>query len=173
MLMIKFARIGKKKQPTYRIVILEKSKDPYGKSLEILGNYNPRDKKCALKEDRIKYWISKGAQATDTVHNLLVSQGIIDAKKIKSYKISQKRKKKIEEKNKNKKGKLDNLKVSEEKPEKPVESEKEKSAEEVKAPETKSEEPKTEEQKTEEVKEEEIKPATEKSAEPEKVSEEK
>jgi len=161
MLMIKFSRVGKKKQPTYRIIISEKSKDPYGKSLEILGNYNPRDKKAALKEDRIKYWISKGAQATDSVHNLLVSKGIIDAKKIKGYKISQKRKKKIEEKKKDKKNKLADVKVSgantdEAESAKPAEAEK---TPDEKPADVKPAEKKAEEQKTEEVKLPEAKPA--------------
>ena len=98
MLQIKLSRIGKKKKPTYRIIILEKSKDPYGKSLEILGSYNPHTKETVLKEDRIKYWISKGAGATDTVHNLLVLKGVIKGEKIKGYKISKKRKEKIAKK---------------------------------------------------------------------------
>lgn len=98
MLQIKLSRIGAKKKPTYRIIILEKSKDPYGKSLEILGHYNPHTKEIVLKEDRIKHWLSKGAGATDTVHNLLVSKGLLEGKKIKGYKLSKKRKKKIEEK---------------------------------------------------------------------------
>ncbi|MFH0854640.1 MAG: 30S ribosomal protein S16 [bacterium] len=102
MLQIKLSRIGKKKMPTYRLVILEKSKDPYGNALEILGSYNPRSKEIILKDDRIKYWISKGAGATDTVHNLLIAKGVIEGKKIKGYKLSRNRKKKLEEKNRTK-----------------------------------------------------------------------
>ncbi|OGF20364.1 30S ribosomal protein S16 [Candidatus Falkowbacteria bacterium RBG_13_39_14] len=98
MLQIKLSRIGKKKKPTYRIIILEKSKDPYGKSLEILGSYNPHTKELILKEDRIKYWLSKGAGASDTMHNLLISKGLLLGKKIKGYKLSRKRKKELEEK---------------------------------------------------------------------------
>ncbi|MFH1029866.1 MAG: 30S ribosomal protein S16 [bacterium] len=96
MLQIKLSRIGKKKMPTYRIIILEKSKDPYGKSLEILGHYNPRSKEISLKEDRIQYWLSKGAGATDTMHNLLVAKGVIKGEKIKSYSLTKRRKEKIE-----------------------------------------------------------------------------
>ncbi|MFH1192459.1 MAG: 30S ribosomal protein S16 [bacterium] len=87
MLQIKLSRIGKKKMPTYRLVILEKGRDPYGNTLEILGNYNPRAKKGEFKIDRIKYWLSKGAQTTDTVTNLFIANKIIEGKTKKSYKI--------------------------------------------------------------------------------------
>jgi small subunit ribosomal protein S16 len=60
MLTIRFSRVGKKSFPTYRLIISEKARDPYGKSLEILGSYNPHTKDLVAKADRIKYWISKG-----------------------------------------------------------------------------------------------------------------
>ncbi|MDF1549736.1 MAG: 30S ribosomal protein S16 [Bacteroidales bacterium] len=72
MLAIKLSRFGKKKQPTYRIVVLEKNKDPWGDYLENLGHYNPRSKEITLNAERIKYWISQGAQPSDTIHNILV-----------------------------------------------------------------------------------------------------
>ncbi|MBU0649244.1 30S ribosomal protein S16, partial [Patescibacteria group bacterium] len=77
MLHIRLTRVGKKKQPTYRVIITEKHRDPWGKVLEILGHYNPRskDKAAVLKADRIKYWIEHGAQASSTVHNLLLREG--------------------------------------------------------------------------------------------------
>jgi len=102
MLTIKLSRTGRKKQPYYRLVVLEKHKDPWGDNLEFLGNYNPRTKEVDLKTERIKYWLSVGAETSDTVHNLLIKQGIIEDKKTKSVKISLKRKKKIEAKNKEK-----------------------------------------------------------------------
>jgi len=73
--------MGKKKQPTYRIVVSEKTKDPWGDNLEILGNYNPRSKVTEVKKDRILYWISKGAKPSPTVHNLLIDQNVIEAEK--------------------------------------------------------------------------------------------
>ncbi len=85
MLQIKLSRIGKKKMPTYRLVILEKGRDPYGNTLEILGNYNPRLKTKAFKTERVKYWISKGAQPSPTVHNMLVSENIISGAKVKAW----------------------------------------------------------------------------------------
>lgn len=95
MLIIRLARIGKKKQPTYRLAINEKTKDAFGDFLEILGDYNPRTKQSNLKIDRIKYWLSQGAQTSPTVHNLLVANKIIGAEKVKAWK--PKKKKETEE----------------------------------------------------------------------------
>lgn len=83
MLKIKLSRVGKRKQPVFRLLIVEKQKDPWGTFIENVGEYNPRStpKKILLKEDRIKYWMSVGAKPTDTVHNLLVSAGMIKDKK--------------------------------------------------------------------------------------------
>ncbi len=83
MLAIKFSRKGKKNQPFFRLVVLEKSKDPWGDFLEDLGFYNPLTKKVSLKEERIKYWLSQGAQPSGSVHNLLVNQGVLKGKKVK------------------------------------------------------------------------------------------
>ena len=93
MLTIRLSRRGKKKQPNYRILISEKSKDPWGNFLEDLGFYNPRSKEIKLKEERIKYWLSKGAQTSATIHNLLVSQGIIKGPKVKISKMKKEEKK--------------------------------------------------------------------------------
>ncbi|MDO8582065.1 MAG: 30S ribosomal protein S16 [bacterium] len=86
MLTIRLSRTGKTKQATYRFVISEKTKDPWGDSLEILGNFNPRTNPATvnLKKERIAYWISKGAQTSDTVHNLLVDHGVIKGEKVKT-----------------------------------------------------------------------------------------
>jgi len=83
MIVIRLTRIGKKKQPAYRVVVQDKRRDPWGASIEIVGNYNPRTKPKTIvfKEDRIKHWLEQGAQPSDTVHNLLV-----DAKLIKGAK---------------------------------------------------------------------------------------
>lgn len=82
--MIRLSRVGKKGYPTYRLIISEKQRDPYGKALEILGAYNPHTKNLEAKADRIKHWISMGAQMSDTVNNLLVTKKVIDGKKTKS-----------------------------------------------------------------------------------------
>ena len=81
MLTIRLSRIGKKKKPMYRLIISEKSRDPYGRALEILGSYNPFSKELATKADRIKYWLGEGAQMSPTVSNLLIEKKIIEGKK--------------------------------------------------------------------------------------------
>jgi len=86
MLSIRFSRKGKKKSPLYSLIVLEKSKDPWGDYIEKLGVFNPHTKAVDLKADRINYWIGIGAQPTATVHNLLVSQGIIKADKVRAGK---------------------------------------------------------------------------------------
>jgi len=96
MLSIRFTRIGRKKLPIYRIVVMDKRRDPWGKYLEKLGFYNPRTKETKLETERINYWLGVGAQASETVHNLLVKGGIIqDDKKKKSVKITKRRSEKI------------------------------------------------------------------------------
>ena len=87
MLAIRLQRIGKTKRPTYRVVVSDKQKDLYGTQLEIVGHYNPiaQPKVVELKADRIKHWLSVGAQPSATVHNLLVSQKIVDKKKVKAW----------------------------------------------------------------------------------------
>lgn len=94
--MIRFARIGRKKQPLYKIVVSEKTKDMYGDYLELLGTYNPRTKKSELNLDRIKYWLGQGAKASAVVHNLLIVEKVVtDSQKAKSVNISKKRKEKM------------------------------------------------------------------------------
>jgi len=85
MLSIRLSRTGKKNQPSYRLIVSEKTKDPWGNYLELLGHYNPRieAKIVDLKEDRLKYWIGKGAQLSATVNNLLVTAGVINVPKMK------------------------------------------------------------------------------------------
>jgi len=81
MLTIRFSRVGKKNKAQYKLVLQEKTAAPTGRHVEILGSHDPHLKQTVLKEDRIKYWLEKGAQASDTVYNLLVSKGIISDKK--------------------------------------------------------------------------------------------
>lgn len=79
--MIRLSRIGRKKHPHYRLVIAEKARDTYGRTLEILGHYHPlqvdEKDKLILNSERITHWISKGAQCSNTVHNLLITAGIV------------------------------------------------------------------------------------------------
>jgi small subunit ribosomal protein S16 len=72
-LMIRLSRRGARKQPHYRIVVIEKDRARDGRSVEVVGTYNPRTNPASveLKRDRIAYWTSKGAQLSDRVKKLV------------------------------------------------------------------------------------------------------
>lgn len=78
MLAIRLARIGKKKQPYYRIVVLDKRKPRNGRTVEVVGTYEPLKKPAAIQMDaeRVKYWLACGAQPSDTVRSFLTAQKI-------------------------------------------------------------------------------------------------
>src|ERR1700761_2233657 len=71
--MIRLARVGARKQPHYRVVVIEKDRARNGRSIEVVGTYNPRTEPASveLKRERIEYWTSKGAQLSETVGKLL------------------------------------------------------------------------------------------------------
>ncbi|HET8668610.1 MAG TPA: 30S ribosomal protein S16 [Terriglobales bacterium] len=71
--MIRLSRRGAKKQPHYRVIVIEKDRARDGRSVEVVGTYNPRTNPASieLKRDRIDYWRSKGAQLSETVARLL------------------------------------------------------------------------------------------------------
>ena len=72
MLMIRLSRRGARKQPVYRIVVIEKDRARDGRSIEVVGLYNPRTNPATvdLKNDRIEYWLAKGAQFSPTLARL-------------------------------------------------------------------------------------------------------
>lgn len=90
-------RMGRKRQPSFRLIIQDKTRSPQSKHVEIVGFYNPRTKEKGFKEDRITYWLSKGAEPTDTVNNLLVSAGLIQGEKRRTVTLSGARQAKIAE----------------------------------------------------------------------------
>jgi small subunit ribosomal protein S16 len=73
MLAIRLARVGAKKQAAYRVVVMEKSRPRNSRSVEIVGHYNPRRNptELLLHQERIQYWLSKGAQPSDRVRLLI------------------------------------------------------------------------------------------------------
>ena len=83
MLNIRLQRRGRTNDPSFRVIVVD-SKEPAktGKYAELVGSYDARTDRIELKADRIKHWIAHGAQPSDTVHNMLLSQGIIEGKKI-------------------------------------------------------------------------------------------
>lgn len=102
MLTIRLQRIGKKKKPSYRIIVSEKKRDPQAPHLEMLGIYDPvqKNKVLNVNKERVQYWIEKGATLSNTINNLFVKEGIIEGKKKKSVAISKTRQAKLEEKKK-------------------------------------------------------------------------
>ncbi len=75
--------MGRKHQPAFRLVLTEsQNSTKSGRFKEVLGSYDPRKLNEVLKTDRIKHWLSTGATATATVHNLLVKKGVVRGKKI-------------------------------------------------------------------------------------------
>ena len=83
MLKIRLQRFGKKKQPTFRVVLTEsKNSTKSGKVLEVFGFYNPQTKERSLKTDRIQHWLSHGVQLSGTINNFLIREGIMKGKKV-------------------------------------------------------------------------------------------
>ena len=84
MLKIRLQRVGRKHQPNFRVLLTDsKNSAKSGKFLEILGIYDPiRKDATTLKTERIKYWISVGAQPSGTINNLLISKKLTSGKKV-------------------------------------------------------------------------------------------
>jgi small subunit ribosomal protein S16 len=99
MLVIRFFRVGKKNQPSFKIIVTDKKNPPRGgKFVEEVGFWNPLTKEKALKGERIKYWLSVGAQPSESVYNLLISEKIIEGKKIPVHKKKKEKEEKAEKK---------------------------------------------------------------------------
>ena len=80
--MLKLQRVGRKNDPAFRVVVTEKRSKPKSGELEILGSFHPKTKASAFKKERILYWLSKGVKTSPSVHNLLVSNKVIEGKKV-------------------------------------------------------------------------------------------
>lgn len=82
MLMMRLQRVGRKNDPTYRLVVTDKRTGPKSnKHVAILGSYNPKMNHVQIDAEAVKGWLSKGVQPSDTVHNILVGQKVIEAPK--------------------------------------------------------------------------------------------
>ena len=176
MLKIRLQRVGKKNAPSYRVVLAENTAPPQGKFQEILGFYNPRKKEKSFKKERIEHWLSKGAQLSPTVHNLLVDEKILTETKLKAWRPKRKKEKPGEESKESppaktaedkelKEEKIEEKEVKEPEPEKKVEEKEVKEPEPEKKVEEKKEkkvEKKPEEKPKEEPKKEKVKEKKEK-----------
>ncbi len=93
MLVIRLFRVGKKNQPSFKVVVTDKRNPPRGgRFLEEVGFYNPLTKEKILKKERIQYWMSQGVKPSPTVFNFLIKEGILEGKKIPVHKKSKKEK---------------------------------------------------------------------------------
>ena len=83
MLKIRLQRVGRKNVRTFRVVLTDsKNSTKSGRVHEILGTYDLENDKKEISADRVKYWISKGAKTSDTIHNFLIEKKIIAGKKV-------------------------------------------------------------------------------------------
>lgn len=84
MLSIRLQRVGRRNEPTFRIVLTDSKNGPKsGKFQEVLGSYDSRrSEKSEMDADKIKYWMSKGAKLSGTMHNLLITKKVIQGKKV-------------------------------------------------------------------------------------------
>ena len=81
--MMRLQRVGRKNDPAYRIVVTDKRTGVKSdKHVDRIGSYNPKLSTIILDKDKAKEWLANGVQPSVTMHNILVSQGVIDAKKI-------------------------------------------------------------------------------------------
>ncbi len=79
MVKIRLTRLGKRNTPFFRLVVTPLREKRDSKAIEIVGHYSPINKEIVLKEDRINYWLSVGAQPSDAVRNMLIKKGIVKA----------------------------------------------------------------------------------------------
>jgi len=93
MLTIRFFRVGKKNQPSFKIVVTDKRNAPRaGRFVEEVGFWNPITKEKILKPERIKYWLSVGAKPSASIFNLLIKEKITEGKKIPKHNVPKKSK---------------------------------------------------------------------------------
>lgn len=103
MLKVRLQRTGKRGQAYFRVVVVEHTKKPRGEFLELLGSYDPHKKELKVNMERVNHWVSKGAQVSPTVNNLLVNYKYWDKPKVTSWKPKHSSRAQAERKNKEQK----------------------------------------------------------------------
>ena len=82
MLMMRLNRVGRKNNPSYRLVVVDKRASvKSNKTVDLLGSYDPKLGRITINAEKAKHWLSVGVQPSDTVYNMLVSQKIVEGKK--------------------------------------------------------------------------------------------
>lgn len=98
MLVIRFFRVGKKNQPSFKIVVCDKRNPPRsGRFVDEVGFWNPLKKEKKLKIEKIKHWISMGAKPSPSVYNLLISEKVLEGKKVRVHSVKKREEKKEKE----------------------------------------------------------------------------
>ncbi len=83
MLKLRLQRIGRRNEPSYRIVATDVRNGPKSNNfIEIIGSYQPKAGTKTINKDRALHWISMGAQTSETVHNMFVKEGVIEGKTV-------------------------------------------------------------------------------------------
>ncbi|MBX2866990.1 30S ribosomal protein S16 [Candidatus Kaiserbacteria bacterium] len=83
MLKMRLQRTGRKNDASFRVVVTDSRRGPKsGKHVDLIGSYNPKLNQFQIDGDKAKDWIAKGVQVSDTVHNLLVKNGVIEGKAV-------------------------------------------------------------------------------------------
>ena len=80
---MRLTRMGDKKSPFYRVVVIDSHKARDGQYVDLVGTYNPLNEELNLDVDKAKKWIANGVQPTETVRTLLIRQNVIEDKKSK------------------------------------------------------------------------------------------
>jgi small subunit ribosomal protein S16 len=89
--MIRLQRIGKKHQAHFRVILTEHTKKPQGKYQELLGTYDPHAKNLVVNREKVEAWMTKGAQISPTVNNLMTNFKVWDRPKMQSWKPKKKK----------------------------------------------------------------------------------
>jgi small subunit ribosomal protein S16 len=83
MLMMRLQRVGRKNDPSYRIIVTDKRTGPKSsKHVDLLGFYNPKMGKVEIDAQKVQHWLSHGVKPSVTLHNMLVTKKIIEGKKL-------------------------------------------------------------------------------------------
>ncbi|MGM0439472.1 MAG: 30S ribosomal protein S16, partial [Patescibacteria group bacterium] len=86
MLRIRLSRVGRKKQPFFKIVVIPRGAGTKSRNFrDEVGTHDPVNKETIIDADKARGWIAKGAQPTDTVHNLFVKYGVITGRKVEAH----------------------------------------------------------------------------------------
>ena len=114
MVRLRLTRTGRKNQASYRVIAIDSKRSRDSKALEFLGYYQPHEKKIELNADRLKYWLSVGAQPSDTVLRLLSKQGVVKKSTVPKVKFSKKPGRKALERAEQKAGAVEQAKAAKE-----------------------------------------------------------